>query len=349
VVLPAIVLGIVVASVVGSLRGGFDQLSQQAAPQVAASADLYVALSDMDAQVANVLLVGNDAGLSDNRKHAMDVYAQGRSQADGDLQKVAAIGGTDPTVAHGVTSILDLFGRYQALAGEALSLDPGPAGQPPPTTLAVYRQATALMPALLGDTQSLIATGRAALNATYTNDQSLATSAEVWVIVIGILLVAALVYAQVVLRRRLRRRVNPAIAGATVVALAVLVLVSALLSGAASQLRTAEQDAFDPIIALSQARAVSQEAVANESRYLVDPASAVRYQQAFQDESQQVIALAGADINHYDVTLRTALDAYNSGDGEVTGWSGLLPAVVVVLIVGLLAVGVWPRLAEYRR
>jgi hypothetical protein len=64
VVLPAIVLGIVVASVVGSLRGGFDQLSQRAAPQVA-SADLYVALSNMDAQVANVLLVGNDVGLSD--------------------------------------------------------------------------------------------------------------------------------------------------------------------------------------------------------------------------------------------------------------------------------------------
>jgi prepilin signal peptidase PulO-like enzyme (type II secretory pathway) len=35
--------------------------------------------------------------------------------------------------------------------------------------------------------------------------------------------------------------------------------------------------------------------------------------------------------------------------GEVTGWSGLLPAVVVVLIVGLLGVGVRPRLAEYRR
>jgi hypothetical protein len=271
----------------------------------------------------------------------------------------------------------------------------------------------------------------------------LATSAEVWVIVIGVLLVAALVYAQVVLRRRLRRRLNPAIAGATVVALAVMILVPTLLSGAAGQLRTAKQDAFDPIIALSQARAVSQEAAANESRYLVDPVRAAQYQQAFQDESQQVIALTGADINHYDATLRAALDAYNNGDtrfggdfrteadhttstperfaavramaryagfeladramratlaqgslrdaiefdtgtalgyssynlgrydqalahlislkqqvfdqavragtDDLTGWSDLLPAVVVVLIVGLLGVGVWPRLAEYRR
>lgn len=390
-----------------------------------------------------MLLVGNDAGLSDNRQHALDVYARGRSQADADLQQVAAIGGTDPTVAHGVTSILDRFGQYQALAGEALSLNAGPAGQPSPATLAVYRQATALMPGLLGDTQSLIATSRAALNATYTRDQSLATVAEVWVIVIGVLLVAALVYAQVVLRRRLRRRLNPAIAGATVVALAVMVLVPTLLSSAAGQLRTAKQDAFDPIIALSQARAVSQEAAADESRYLVDPTRAAQYQQAFQNESQQVITLAGADINHYDVTLRTTLDAYNGGDlrfggdfrteadhttstterlaavramaryagfeladramratlaqdslrdaiqfdtgtalgyssynlgrydealahlislkqqvfdqavragtDDLTGWSGLLPAVVFVLIIGLLGAGLWPRLAEYRR
>ncbi|HEY4023316.1 MAG TPA: hypothetical protein VGM75_31840, partial [Pseudonocardiaceae bacterium] len=233
------------------------------------------------------------------------------------------------------------------------------------------------------------------------------------------------------------------IAGATVVALAVMVLVPMLLSSAAGQLRTAKQDAFDPIIALSQARAVSQEAAANESRYLVDPASSAQYQQAFQDESQQVIGLAGVDINHYDATLRTTLDAYNTGDlhfggdfrveadhttstaerfaavramaryagfeladramratlaqgslrdaiqfdtgtalgyssynlgrydqalahlislkqqvfdqavrsgtDDLAGWSGLLPAVVVVLIVGLLGVGLWPRLAEYRR
>ena len=177
--LPAIVLGIVVASVVGSLRGGFDQLSQRAAPQVAASADLYVALSDMDAQVANVLLVGNDVGLSDNRKHALDVYGQGRSQADGDVQKVAAIGGSDPTVANGVTSILDRFGQYQALAGEALSLNRRPRRSAVAHGVGRVSAGHGVDARLLGDTQSLIATSQAALDATYTQDQSLATSAEV--------------------------------------------------------------------------------------------------------------------------------------------------------------------------
>lgn len=447
VIVPAIVLGIVIAVVVGSLGAGFDQLSKQAAPQVAASADLYVALSKMDAQVANVLLVGNDPGLSDNRSHAMSVYQQGQTQADSDLQQVAAIGGPDPAVARSVASILDKFGQYQALAGEALQLNKSgndPAGSPSPVELGIYRQATTLMSSLLAATQSLIGTSQASLDQTYQSDRSGAQWALVWVILIGVVLLAALVATQVYLRRRLRRRLNPAIAAATVLALVVTILVPVLLSGATGQLSTAKQDAFDPIIALSQARAVSQESAANESRFLVDPLNATKYQNDFQSESQQVISLAGADINSYDAALRSALDAYNrnysdvrfggyfaieaahttslaeryaairamaryagyqladramrstlkqgalrdaiqfdtgtalgysnynlgrydqalsdlisikqqiftnavqAGTGDLAGWSGVLPAIVVVLIVGLLGVGVWPRLAEYR-
>lgn len=448
VVVPAIILGVVVAAVVGSLGAGFDQLSGSAAPQVTASADLYVALSNMDAQVANVLLVGDDPGLSDNRSHALAVYAQGRTRADSDLQKVAAIGGGDAAVARSVTTILDGFGQYQALAGEALALNASgrdPAGSPSPTELSVYRQATALIPSLLGDTQQLIATSQHSLDATYEANRSGVVWATVWVVLLGIVLLAALVVTQVYLGRRLRRRLNPAIVAATALTLAVTILVPVLLAGASGQLRTAKMDAFDPIIALSQARAVSQESAANESRFLVDPAGAATYQQAFQSESQQVITLRGANIGHYDATLRSSLDQYSldysdvgfggdfaveaahttslaeryaairamaryagyevadramratlaqgddlrdaiefdtgtalgysmydldrydqalanlisikqrvfddavaSGTGELAGWSGILPAIAVLLIVGLLGVGVWPRLAEYR-
>jgi hypothetical protein len=447
-VVPAIVLGIVVAAVVGSLGAGFDQLSRSAAPQVSASADLSVALSSMDAQVANVLLVGDDPGLSDNRGHALSVYSQGRTRADSDLRQVAAIGGGDPAVAHSVTSILDGFGEYQAFAGEALALnaaDHDPAGSPSATELGVYRQATGLMPALLGDTQRLIMTSRASLDSTYRSDRTGALLATIFVVLIGVVLLVALVTVQVYLRRRLRRRFNPAVAAATVLTLVVTIVVPMLLAGASGQLRTAREDAFDPIIALSQARAVSQESAANESRYLVDRSGAPAYQQAFQNESQQVITLSGTDIAHYDATIRSALDAYNrdysdvrfggdfaieaahttslaqryaairamaryagyeladramrqtlaqgddlrdaiefdtgtalgystydlgrydqalgnlisikqrtfddavrAGTGELAGWSGVIPAIVTVLIVALLGIGVWPRLAEYR-
>jgi hypothetical protein len=320
VVVPAIVLGIVVAAVVGSLGSGFDQLSQRAAPQVAAAADLDVALSTMDAQVANVLLVGADPGLSANRAHAMAVYAAGRSKADADLQRVAAIGGGDPAVARSVTSILDGFGQYQALAGEAVSLNTAghdPAGHPSATELAVYRQATALMPTLLKRTQALIATSRSALSDAYLSDRSAAVVARIVVILLGLVLLAVLVAMQLYLLRRLRRRLNPAIAAATLVTLVVTVLVPVLLGSASGQLRAAKEDALDPIIALSEARAATQESAADESRFLVDPAAAAQYQQAFQDESQQVVALPGAKIDRYDTTLRSALDAYNVNHSTV--------------------------------
>jgi hypothetical protein len=445
VVVPAVVLGIVVAIVVGSLGGAFDDLSGRTAPQVTAAADLYVALANMDAQVANVLLVGDDTGLSDNRTHALAVYAQGRSQADSDLQRVAAIGGNDPVVARSVTSILDRFGQYQALAGQALAASGhDPAGRPSTADLTVYRQATALMPGLLAGAQALIATSKAALDRSYSGDRLQALVATVLVVVIGALLLLALVLVQVTLRRRLRRRLNPAIVAATAVALALTIAVPLVLAGASGQLRTAKEQAFDPIIALSQARAVSQESAADESRFLVDPAHAAAYQQAFQRESQQVIALPGADIGHYDDALRAALDGYNAdyahvrfggdfateaahtgdtgerlaairamaryagyeradramrttlaqgdlrdavdfdtgsalgyssydlsrydqalthlidvqrqvftqavnaGSGELAGWSTWLPALGVVLVIVLLGIGIWPRLAEYR-
>ncbi len=445
VVLPAVVLGIVAAVVVGSLSNAFDALDGRTAPQVTAAADLYVALANMDAQVANVLLVGDDAGLSDNRAHALAVYTQGRTQADRDLQQVAAIGGGDQAVARSVTSILDRFGQYQALAGQALAASGhDAAGRPSAAELAVYRQATALIPGLLAGTQALIATSRAALDQRYSDDRFQALVATIVVAVIGALLLLAIVSLQVSLRRRLRRRLNPAIVAATAVALALTIAVPIVLAGASGHLRTAKEQAFDPIIALSQARAVSQESAADESRFLVDPAHAAQYQRAFQTESQQVIDLPGVTIDRYDNALRSALDTYNAdyadahfggdfatevahtgdtterlaairamaryagyeladramrttlaqgdlrdaiefdtgtalgyssfdlsrydqalthlisvqrqvftqavgeGSGELAGWSNWLPALGTVLIVVLLGIGMWPRLAEYR-
>jgi hypothetical protein len=40
--------------------------------------------------------------------------------------------------------------------------------------------------------------------------------------------------------------------------------------------------------------------------------------------------------------------AVSDGTGALTGWANILPALVALLIVGLVGVGVWPRLVEYR-
>lgn len=319
-------LALVVALAAGALKTGFDEVGQHATPQVAASTDLYVSLADMDAQVANVLLVGDDAGLSDNRTHAMQVYGQVRSRADADLQQSAALGAGDATVSGLVRSVLDQLGQYQTLAGEALYLNQvgsDPAGRPSAAELGIYRQASKVMTGALRDTQSLIAANQASLDVSYQSDRSDAVAGIVWVIVVALALIVVLVVLQVRLRRRLKRRVNPAIALATLGAVVIAIVVPIVLGSADGEFRTAKQDGFDAIINLSEARALTQEAAANESRFLVDPASAATYQQAFQDESQQVIALTGADISRYDGRLRTALDAYNRDYSDV-GFGGLL-------------------------
>jgi len=58
-------------------------IGQQAAPEVKANSDLYFALTDMDAQVANALLVGDrTTNVGFARSQALAVYAGRQEQAD---------------------------------------------------------------------------------------------------------------------------------------------------------------------------------------------------------------------------------------------------------------------------
>ena len=60
-------LGLVIAVVFGSLSSGIQSIGSRDAPEVDASTGLYFSLNDMDAQVANVLLVGSDPALAAGR------------------------------------------------------------------------------------------------------------------------------------------------------------------------------------------------------------------------------------------------------------------------------------------
>ena len=80
----------------------------------------------------------------------------------------------------------------------------------------------------------------------------------------------------------------------------------------------AKAEAFDSIVALSQARAVSDDANADESRYLVDPARAGQYQQAFEEKSQQLVRLPRAGIFQYDAALARAIGAYQADHADVS-------------------------------
>jgi hypothetical protein len=104
---------------------------------------------------------------------------------------------------------------------------------------------------------------------------------------------------------------------ATLVAAGLIIASAVTLSSESHHLKVAKKDAFDSLVVLSQARAVSYDANADESRYLVDPQRAAQYQQAFFDKSQQVVQLSGATIFSYDTALAGAFDAYRARHADV--------------------------------
>jgi hypothetical protein len=309
---------------IGDEQAGLQAIGDQAGPEVVATSDLYFALNDMDAQLANVLLVADARNLGFTRAQALDIYEQRRQQADRDLRQAAG-NATDPTTRQDIDGVLDNLGRYEALAAQTMLLDQQtshPAGHPTGATLVQYRQATDLLNAqLLPAAHRLTDQHARALDATYQTQRDATRSTRTLVIVACAILLAILLGLQLYLARRFRRIINPAVAAATVLVTLGTVLGVGLLSDEAEHLRVAKKDAFDSVLALTQARAVSYDANADESRYLVDPDRADRYQQAFLNKSQQLVTLNGATLGTWDAHLAAALQAYQR-DNRAIQWTG---------------------------
>ena len=320
-VIVSVFLGLITALIFGSVASGLRLIGNQSEPEVLATTDLYYRLNDMDAQVANVLLVGGQRGLGIDRQQAQAIYEQDRVQADQDLQHAAVVAGSVPPAQQALRSILDGLGSYEALAGEAMYLDgqgSGQPGRPPGAPLILYRQATDLLQgSILPSARSLTNQNTATLDGVYQAKRSTAQTGARWVALSGGALLAILVGIQIYVASRYRRIFNLGLAGATLVTAALVAASAVGLSAAAGQLHVAKAEAFDSIIALSQARAISDDANADESRYLVDPARAGQYQQAFEDKSQQLVQLAGAGIFQYDAALAQAISAYHANHGDV--------------------------------
>ena len=311
------------------LAGAFGAIGQRDAPGVSATTGLYFALNDMDAQVANLLLVGDDPGLAADRSHDLAAYSSDQATADADLQQATVTEGGHPAPLARFRTVLDRLGQYQALAGEALLADTllsgqgassghRPAGTAPPAATGYYRRATDLMrTGILPAVSALTTVSAGALDRAYQAGQGTAVTSGVAVAVAGVLLVAALGAFQVYLARRYRRVVNPALAAATIAAVVFTGVACDRLGNASGQLTVAKQDAFDSILALTEARAVSYDANADESRYLVDPARAAQYQQGFLSKSQLLAAVGRVGISGYDAALAADVNAYRRDNADV--------------------------------
>jgi hypothetical protein len=322
-------LAAVIVVAFGALGGQFRSIGDRDAPTVDSTTGLYFSLNDMDAQVANVLLVGGDTALAADRSQDLAIYGRDRAAADADLTQALAASGGDAAAQRELRSVLDGVGQYEALAADALLTDQqagSSVGRAPAAALGYDRQATDLMrTSVLPAVSSLTAVSAATLNASYTDGASTAWTTTGVVIAAGAALIALLVALQLYLSARFRRLVSPALAAATLVAVVLVSTAAARLGAEAGHLTVAKQEAFDSILALTQARAVSYDANADESRYLVDPARAAQYQQAFLTASQQLAGVGNVGLAGYDAALATDIRAYD-GDNNDVRFGGYLGA-----------------------
>ena len=321
VVLLACGLGLASGIVFAALDSGFTAIGGHDAPLVEQSNALYYAVSDMDAQVGNVLLTGSDPALAGDQQQDLTLYASDQQHAEQDLQQVAVTAAADPAAERAVSSVLAALGRYEALAADAIVVSQrghDRAGRPSAATLGYFQQATDLMSTTVQPAAaSLTQANAGALDVTYNQDRSTATSGQVLVLVLGLAVAGALLGTQVFLAARFRRLINPALVAATVLAVGLAIAGAAQLGAQAGNLKVAKQDAFDSILALTQARAVSYDANADETRFLVDPGRAAAYQDAFLRKSQELANVGNVGIFSYDAALAADISAYQADDADV--------------------------------
>ena len=285
-VLATAAIAVVLSAIAGGVREDIAVLGERTAPQVTAAEDLYFALSDMDAQLANILLTKNDAGLTMEHTVAQDAYGQDRVLAAGGLQRAASVAGDDEDVQLAVRDVLDRFGRYQSLAAQAMALND--ARRPFADVLVLQRQATTLMHSTLDIVGKLGVTNKKAFDQSYQDRRNTIALARDRLVVLGVVLVASLIGLQVVFRVRMRRRLNPAVIVATLVAGWLTIAGIELMNREFEYLRSAKEDAFSSLLVLTQARAVSHDALADQSRFLLDPEWSERYANDFQNKDARV-------------------------------------------------------------
>ena len=313
----------------GVLGGQFQSIGNRDAPAVDSTTCSYFSLNDMDAQVANVLLVGGDTALGADRSQDLAIYDSDRSTADADLTQALATEDGNAAAQRELRSVLDGVGQYEALAADALLTDQqtrSSVGRAPAASLGYYQQATDLMQtSILPSVSSLTDVSASRLDASYTDGTSTARTMVGVVIAAGVALIAILVALQLYLSARFRRLVSPALAAATADRGrprdhgrdSVLRRGGSPEGGQAGRLRFHPRPHPGACGELRRQR--GREQVPGR------PRRAAQYQQAFLTKSQQLADVGNVAIFGYDAALATDVRAYD-GDNSDVRFGGYLGA-----------------------
>jgi hypothetical protein len=188
--------------------------------------------------------------------------------------------------------------------------------------LNIYRSAANLVDRdILPKAEELNRVNSTELQTSYDRNSVTNGGFAVLIALIGLVQIGLLVWIQLFLYRRMRRMLNLPLVGASAISIVFLGYVLTALVGAANDLRVAKEDAFESIYALRQARALSYMANADESRYLLDSSNANLHETAFKTKMAKIITLPTGQ------SLANIIQQIPPTDGDLqfklTGFTGL--------------------------
>src|SRR5262249_7215020 len=158
------------------------------------------ALSDLDSQVATLLMLGDAQSLSLNRLTSLATFEQRSAEVDADLAQ-AHRGATDAAQRARLDRIGDELTLYRQWIWRAIEAQQGSPGiapvdavPPPSASLGFYAEATTVLrTGLLPDVEGLRQANEDRLDAAYASLKTTAILSIVGVLAVGVLLVVALV------------------------------------------------------------------------------------------------------------------------------------------------------------
>jgi hypothetical protein len=313
----ALISAVALTSAASGARSQISTVRDTDAPSVRATDDFLFRLQDMDAQLVNALLVNGDTQVHVPRSASEALYDTDRKAADGDLESATAALAGDRKALEQLHAVSDAYGQYQAQAVRTLADDERDGGTAAGVVSgAIFTDYLAGHTILFGDDNrgglwksagDLERSSRDAIDSSASSATGSLNLVIASFLVFGVLLVGGLAALQVFVFRRFKRAVNPGLAGAT---LAALVFMIGGVVGTASALHdfhTAKSDAFDSVLALSEASATSAGVNSDESRWLLAhdfPAQRSEYEQSFlQGENAIAGVQGGGSISDYAAAL----------------------------------------------
>ena len=302
---------LLVATIAGvqGARHAIKTVGKDSAPSIISAQRIQDSLADMDANVANELLVP-----SGQNPEAVKSYEDRRQKVNRmilDAAKNITYNEEDQILLTLQVKLGEYLTKIQQVRDFHQRGDMN-------AVLLNYREAAELIDkTLLPAANRLNEVNRKALDHTYDAERFASASSLFLVVISGFLLIGALVVIQLFLSNRTRRTLNPMLLGATAIAIIFLGYTTRALLSASHNLKVAKEDALQSIQDLRKARSISYSANGDESRYLLDAALASQHEQAFFDKVAKLVSLPEGQ------TFETVATASKQGK-KVEGFTGYM-------------------------